>query len=61
MNIVVTQIDRKRFNAKLYIDDDLVQEVEDNRPGCAARTLINWLYSKYGAPADGFTLTIDGW
>lgn len=61
MEIFVEQVDQKRFNAKLFIDGALVQEVTDNRPGCAVRTLVNWLYSKYGAPTNGFSLAIDGW
>lgn len=61
MRIVVTQIEAKRFNAKLFIDEELTKEVDDNRPGCAVRTLVNWLYAKYGAPTEGFSLEIDGW
>lgn len=61
MEIFVTQIEKKRFNAKLVIDGELAQEVTDNRPGCAVRTLINWLHAKYGMPADGFQVTIEGW
>jgi hypothetical protein len=61
MEIVVVQIEKKRFNAKLFIDGALVQEVNDNRPGCAVRTLINWLHAKYGMPTEGFQVSIDGW
>jgi hypothetical protein len=55
------QLDKRRFSATLYINDERVASSVEPRPGCAIRTVLNQVQLMHGPPAGGLAITIDGW
>ena len=60
MQIIIEPVGN-RFSGKLYIDDELIAEVIDQRPGCCARSLMNQLLFKKGRPTQPLVVTISDW
>lgn len=50
-----------RFSGKLYIDDELISEVIDQRPGCCTRSLMNQLLFKKGRPTQPLIIDFSEW
>jgi hypothetical protein len=50
-----------RYNATLYIDGEAVEFVNDKRPGCCVRSLMNKILLSYGKPTQEIIIDIDGW
>ena len=61
MKIVIEKVPPRRYQGTLYIDDEVVETVFEQRPGCAARKLLNMIYMKYGQPSGEIVLDVDGW
>jgi hypothetical protein len=61
VRIVIEPAPGHRFNASLMIDDEEILFVNDKRPGCCVRTLMNKLMLEYGRPDSKITIDIDGW
>jgi hypothetical protein len=60
MQIIIEPVGN-RFSGKLYIDEELVADVIDQRPGCCARSLMNQLLLKRGKPTSQIVVDISGW
>lgn len=60
MQIVIEPVGN-RFSGKLYINDELIAEVIDQRPGCCTRSLMNKLLLHIGRPNQPVVLNISGW
>jgi len=50
-----------RFSGKLYVNNELLAEVIDQRPGCCTRSLMNKLLLHCGRPNGPVTIDISGW
>jgi hypothetical protein len=61
MRIVIEPAPGHRYNATLTINDEVVGFVNDKRPGCCVRSLMNKLLLEYGKPEETITIDIDGW
>mgnify|MGYP003632838320 CR=1 FL=1 len=61
MKIVVKELEKKRFSATLFINDEQYASSVEPRPGCAVRTVMNQVQLEFGAPTEEMTITIDGW
>lgn len=60
MQIVIEPVG-SRFSGKLYVNNELIAEVIDQRPGCCARSLMNKLLLNYGRPTGQITMDITNW
>lgn len=61
MKIIIEPAPGQRYNGTLIIDDEVIEFVNDKRPGCCVRTLMNKMLLKYGKPEDTIIIDIDGW
>ena len=61
MQIVINPAPGNRFDAVLYMDGEVVEFVNDKRPGCCVRSLMNKMLLMYGKPDSQITIDIDGW
>lgn len=61
MQIIIEPAPGNRFNGVLYIDGEPVEFVNDKRPGCCVRSLMNKMLLMYGKPEEKITIDIDGW
>lgn len=61
MQIIIEPAPASRYNATLFIDGEAVDFVNDKRPGCCVRSLMNKMLLEYGKPSETITIDIDGW
>jgi len=61
MQIIIEPAPGNRYNGTLLIDGEVVAFVNDKRPGCCARSLMNKLLLEYGKPEEIITIDINGW
>jgi hypothetical protein len=61
MQIVINPAPGHRFDAVLYMNGEAVEFVNDKKPGCCVRSLMNKLMLEYGKPDSQITIDIDGW
>ena len=61
MQIIIKPAPGNRFDATLYMNDEAVDFVNDKRPGCCVRSLMNKMMLEYGKPDSEITIDIDGW
>lgn len=61
MQIKIQPAPGNRYNATLYIDGEAVEFVNDKRPGCCVRSLMNKILLSYGKPTQEIIIDIDGW
>lgn len=61
MKIVIEPAPGHRYNATLFIDGEATEFVNDKRPGCCVRTIMNKLLLNFGKPDSTITIDIDGW
>jgi hypothetical protein len=61
MQIIIEPAPGNRYNGTLIIDGQVIGFVNDKRPGCCARTLMNKLLLEFGKPSEQITIDINGW
>lgn len=60
MRIIVKRLPNA-YEASLYLDGEFVVSMQDKRPGCAIRLIMNRLLNDYGHPTEDLVVDIDGW
>lgn len=61
MEISIEKLPDGRFIGILFIDNEEYYKTIEKRPGCCARTIMNYLSMQYGAPSKTIKLNIEGW
>lgn len=61
MQIIIEPAPGHRYNGTLIIDGEVVEFVNDKRPGCCVRSLMNKMLLQFGKPEDTLTIDINGW
>jgi len=61
MQIIIEPAPGHRYNGTLLIDGEVVEFVNDKRPGCCVRSLMNKMLLEYGKPEQKITIDINGW
>ena len=61
MQIIIEPAPGHRYNGTLIIDGEVVEFVNDKRPGCCVRSLMNKILLDFGKPEGTITIDIDGW
>lgn len=61
MQIIIEPAPGNRYNGTLVVDGEVLHFVNDKRPGCCVRTLMNKMLLEFGKPSEKITIDIDGW
>jgi hypothetical protein len=61
MQIRIQPAPGHRYDATLYMNDEPIEFVNDKRPGCCVRSLMNKMMLIHGKPTDEIVIDIDGW